>query len=121
MDIYSLLAGFDDRQMDSRYRLVIVSAQRARYLIQGAHPQVMTRHTKETTVALEEVLSGKVEYLTGKEARQAMKEYRKQRELEAAAKPSLPPRAEDDEEIRGDLAQYVDDSTPAAAPESSEE
>jgi len=48
--------------IDSKYRLILVAAQRSKQLQRGARPRVemdMLRH-KPTRVALEEVLRGKV-------------------------------------------------------------
>lgn len=50
-------------QLDSKYRLIIVAAQRSKQLQRGARPRVegmdIQRH-KPTRVALEEVHQGKV-------------------------------------------------------------
>lgn len=96
-------------RFDSRHRLVIAASQRAKYLMQGAKPQIATKFKKETTIALEEVLGGHVELLTGKEARQAMKEAKRTRETEierlAAAEVT-----EDAREIKKDLSVYVEES-----------
>jgi len=113
MDIMSLITDFDDTKIDSRYRLVIIAAQRARQLMQGSKPQVTSKFTKETTVALDEVLQGKTEFMTGKEAKVAMKEAMVAREMEdrarakARAKALLP--QEDESEIKKDLSVYLSD------------
>jgi DNA-directed RNA polymerase subunit omega len=110
MDLTSLVTGIEELTIDSRYRVVIVTAQRARHLMQGALPMVPTKFNKEITVALQEVLGGKVEYITGKEARTALKEARMK---ETAPKPKLPPISkEDDEEIKRDVTQYLEESRP---------
>ncbi|HTN44053.1 MAG TPA: DNA-directed RNA polymerase subunit omega [Nitrospiria bacterium] len=113
MDIMSLITDFDDTKIDSRYRLVIIAAQRARQLMQGSKPQVTSKFTKETTVALDEVLQSKTDFMTGKEAKVAMKEAMAARELEerarakARAKALLP--QEDESEIKKDLSVYLSD------------
>jgi len=52
-------------QLDSKYRLIIVAAQRSKQLQRGARPRIegmdMQRH-KPTRVALEEVQQGKVSF-----------------------------------------------------------
>ncbi|MBA3438270.1 MAG: DNA-directed RNA polymerase subunit omega [Pyrinomonadaceae bacterium] len=50
--------------MDSKYRLIIVAAQRSKQLQRGARPRVdmeLQKH-KPTRIALEEVYQGKVDY-----------------------------------------------------------
>jgi len=111
MDMMSLLNDYDESRIDSRYRLVILSAQRARQMMQGSKALVTSKFAKETTVALDEVLQGRTEFVTGKEAKTAMKEAILARELEerarAKAKAALP--REDESEIRKDLTVYVND------------
>lgn len=50
--------------IDSKYRLVIVAAQRAKQIQKGAKPRVNLdpRKTKPTVIALEEIKQGKVQY-----------------------------------------------------------
>jgi len=113
MDIMSLITDFEDTKIDSRYRLVIIAAQRARQLMQGSKPQVTSKFTKETTIALDEVLQGKTDFMMGKEAKVAMKEAMVAREIEdrararARAKALLPPG--DETEIKKDLNIYLSD------------
>jgi|GEM_PF-2473861 len=82
MDALSLLPDYQTLPVEARSRLVIITAQRARQLMQGAHPAMETKHAKPTTIALEEVLNGHVRFLVGKEAQTAMKDARKRRERE---------------------------------------
>ncbi|MCS6875186.1 MAG: DNA-directed RNA polymerase subunit omega [Pyrinomonadaceae bacterium] len=51
-------------EIDSKYRLVIIAAQRAKQLQKGAHPRVNLnpRKTKPTVIALEEIKQGKVNF-----------------------------------------------------------
>ena len=51
-------------EMDSKYRLIIVAAQRSKQLQRGAHPRIEmdTQRHKLTRIALEEVLRGKVRF-----------------------------------------------------------
>ncbi|MBI3609519.1 MAG: DNA-directed RNA polymerase subunit omega [Nitrospirae bacterium] len=114
----SLLTDFDDTKIDSRYRLVIIAAQRARQLMQGSNPLITSKFTKEGTIALDEVLQGKTEFVTGKEAKSAMKEAMLAQELEARAraraKATLP--REDENEIKKDLGIYINDQKIEEAP-----
>jgi DNA-directed RNA polymerase omega subunit len=55
----------DDRPfIDSKYRMIIVAAQRSKQLQRGARPRVDmdTQRHKSTRVALEEVQQGKVKF-----------------------------------------------------------
>ncbi len=76
---------FEDllEHIDSKYRLVIVAAKRAKQLNRGAAPLIQPRNIKPTYQALEEIASGKlgyeVEALTGEMAREL---------AEAEAKPT---------------------------------
>lgn len=45
----------------NRYLLVVLSAKRSRQLNRGSTPQVESRRKKWTSVALEEVIAGKVQ------------------------------------------------------------
>jgi DNA-directed RNA polymerase subunit omega len=49
-------------KVDSKYRLVIITAKRSRQLNQGAAPTVQSKAYKPTYVALEEMAAGKIEY-----------------------------------------------------------
>ena len=54
----------NQQPMDSKYRLIIVAAQRSKQIQRGARPRVdmdLQRH-KATRVALEEVERGKVDF-----------------------------------------------------------
>ena len=50
--------------IDSKYRMIILAAQRSKQLQRGARPRVEmdTQRHKPTRVALEEVMRGKVEF-----------------------------------------------------------
>jgi DNA-directed RNA polymerase subunit omega len=117
MDALSLLPDYQKLSVESRSRLVIITAQRARQLMQGARPALPTRHTKPTTIALEEMLNGKIHFLVGKEAQKAMKEARKQRERELEKLTMAQIAGTDAAEIKKDLSVVVDDSKPAEASE----
>jgi DNA-directed RNA polymerase subunit omega len=117
MDALSLLPDYQKLSTESRSRLVIITAQRARQLMQGARPKLPTRHTKPTTIALEEMLKGKIHFLVGKEAQKAMKEARKQRERELEKLTMAQVAGTDAAEIKKDLSVVVDDSKPAEASE----
>lgn len=119
IDMLSLLPESNHERFDSRHRLVIVAAQRAKHLMQGAPPMGPVRFTKETTHALDEVLQGRIQFLTGKDARQALKEVKKGRESEVERAVTVES-AEDSREIKQELSVYVDDSTKAAESESEE-
>jgi DNA-directed RNA polymerase subunit omega len=117
MDALSLLPDYQKLSTESRSRLVIITAQRARQLMQGARPALPTRHTKPTTIALEEMLKGKIHFLVGKEAQKAMKEARKQRERELEKLTMAQVAGTDAAEIKKDLSVVVDDSKPTETSE----
>ena len=48
-------------QISNRYLLVVLAAKRSRQLNRGAQPQVETKRKKWTTVALDEVIAGKIQ------------------------------------------------------------
>ena len=48
-------------KISNRYLLVVLAAKRSRQLNRGAQPQVETKHQKWTSVALEEIIDGKVQ------------------------------------------------------------
>jgi|SRR5579884_3959819 len=113
VEMLSLLPENSVKPFDSRHRLVIAASQRAKQLMQGARHTMPSKFTKETTMAIEEMLQARLEYLVGKDARQAMKDAKRVRESEiermamAAATATL---GEDAREIKKELSVYVDDS-----------
>ncbi|MGQ0812132.1 MAG: DNA-directed RNA polymerase subunit omega [Nitrospiraceae bacterium] len=118
IDMLSLLPQYTEKEFDSRHRLVLVAAQRAKHLIQGARPMGTSKFTKETTVALDEVLRGEIQHLRGKEARDALKEAKRGKEGETERLAMMV--GEDAREIKKELSVYVDDSVKLAPPESEE-
>ena len=81
MDIIKLPIEHTDETIDSRFRLVLMAAQRARQISDGAKVLVKSKYVKNTTLSLEEAIDGKLKYLTGEEARKAKEyEYRMRRE-----------------------------------------
>ena len=109
-DIISLPITIKEGTMDTHYRLVIIASQRTKQLMQGAKPLIETKAKKLTTIALKEVLVGKIEFFTGKEARQALKDARRLKEEEAKVKALMPRPSGDVDELKKDLSVYVDDS-----------
>jgi len=53
-------------KVDSVYRLVLIAAERAKQLSRGSKPLVHTNAKKAPTIALEEILAGKVRYEDGR-------------------------------------------------------
>ena len=77
------------KRCGSVYRLVLLAAKRAKEISDGAPPLVETSQRKITSIALEEILQGKVLYKTeeaeggGKKSRGArVKEDKKKRSAE---------------------------------------
>jgi DNA-directed RNA polymerase subunit omega len=71
MDIISLPIEQDKKKIESRYRLVVIAAQRARELALGIKPRIQSKTGKVTTAALLETIGGEVDYLMGQEAIEA--------------------------------------------------
>ncbi len=110
MDIVSLPIVFEKERLDSRFRLVIVATERARKLINGAKPCVPLRYLKESTVALEEIVSCDIEIVKGKEARQALREAMEKKEAQAAGTLEAVEEDEVKKEIEKELGNYVNDA-----------
>jgi DNA-directed RNA polymerase subunit omega len=109
MDLIALPFEGHVAEIDSRYRIVTVTAQRARQVSEGARASVTTRYAKPTTIALQELVEGKLEFLTGKEAKLAQKEAKRLREEAMAAKAIEARHAALSEEIKRDLSIYVEE------------
>lgn len=77
MDIISLPIELDRNKIDSRYRLTLLAAQRATELSLGATARIEKKAKKVTTTALLEILSDKIEYITGEEAIRAKEKIEK--------------------------------------------
>jgi len=112
MDIISLPISYDKEKIDGTYRLVIAAVMRAKDLSQGALPKISSKAQKITTLAIEEVSSGTVGFLTGKEAIKARQEVKKlthkQMMDEAQQKESMP---EDMSELEKDLKVYLSEKS----------
>ncbi len=119
IDAQSLLPEYQPEEFDSRHRLVVVAAQRAKQLIQGARQTGASKFTKEATIGLDEVLHGHIKHLRGQDARQAMKDAKRGREADAERVAVVA--GEDAQEIKKELSVYVDDSTKSVAPSEGEE
>ena len=117
IDMLRLLPQYSADEFDSRHRLSIVAAQRAKHILQGSRHGV-SPFTKDTTIALDEVLRGQIKFLVGQEARDAMKEAKrgKEGEMERIAVMT----GDDAKEIKKELSVYVDDSPAPVVAESEE-
>jgi len=110
---------FEDllEHVDSKYRLVVVAAKRAKQLNRGAASLIQARSVKPTYQALEEIASGKLGYeaepLAGETAREL---------VEAEGKPtwfrSLGAEEVVPEETVVEAEEQVEEEAPAEAPES---
>ncbi|MDH4185835.1 MAG: DNA-directed RNA polymerase subunit omega [Nitrospira sp.] len=118
IDMLRLLPQYAPGEFDSRHRLAIIAGQRAKHILQGSR-HASSRFTKETTIALEEVLLGQTTYLVGEEARAAMKEAKrgKEGEMERIAMMT----GDDAKEIKKELSVYVDDTPKTVLASESEE
>ncbi len=107
MDIISLPVEIDKNKIDGRYRLVMIAAQRAKELSFGAKPKILTKARKVTTIAIEEAVDNKLEFLVGEEAKTAKEEAKKfdyKRLLEEKKKEATP---EELTELEKDLKVYL--------------
>jgi DNA-directed RNA polymerase subunit omega len=77
MDIISLPIEYDKEKIDSKYRLVVIAAQRARELSLGSMPKVQVKGKKPTTTAIIEAITNNIEYITGEEALKAKEKLEK--------------------------------------------
>jgi DNA-directed RNA polymerase omega subunit len=107
MDIISLPVEYDHKKIDGKFRLVAIASQRAKELSLGAKPKISTRAKKVTSIAIEETISGVLEFVTGEEAIIAREkagkfDYRKQ--LEESKKIAA---GEDLSELEKDLKVYL--------------
>ena len=117
VDTLPLLPNDKNERFDSRYRVVLVAAQRAKQIMRGGQMSQTSKYTKETSMALEEVLRGDVEFMIGKEARQALRDAK--RHSERGFDQSLLAEGDEDaKEIQQQLSVYIDDSP--KPPEASE-
>jgi DNA-directed RNA polymerase subunit omega len=77
MDVISLPLEYDMNKIDGRYRVVAIASQRAKELALGVKPKIKTKAKKITSIAIEETVSGSIEFLTGEEAKKAKEEDKK--------------------------------------------
>lgn len=107
MDISSLPVEQDKDKMDSRFRLVVIVAQRARELAFGAKPKADTKYRKAPMIALEEAMENRLEFTVGEEAKVQIEESKKfdyKRFLEEKRRMAQP---EDLSELEKDLRVYL--------------
>jgi DNA-directed RNA polymerase subunit omega len=105
VDIISLPVEYDKKEIDSRYRLVVIAAQRARELSLGAASKIQTKTKKVTTMALLEAVGNKIEFLTGPDAISAKEKSEKidyKKLIEEKRRPM-----EDLSELEKDLKVYL--------------
>lgn len=107
MDIVSLPVEIEKESTINRFKLVNLVVQRAKELMEGVKSLKNTKYTKETTIALEEVVTTEFVLLTGKEAREAIRDVSKMIELRGGV---LEEEDEDLAEIKKDTSIYINDS-----------
>ncbi|HIE65681.1 MAG: DNA-directed RNA polymerase subunit omega [Nitrospira sp.] len=116
MEIVSLPIDIDKKTIGSRFRLVIIAAQRARQLMEGDRPTLQEiQYVKETSTAVEEVVSGGLEILYGEEAQEAQREANRLRE-EKRARAILDER---EEALSGELRKNLNIQLAEAPPTAS--
>jgi DNA-directed RNA polymerase subunit omega len=115
-DLIALPLPIDKTKIDSRFRVVILASERAKVLLTGAKPVIETSYKKEGTIALQEVMTADIEFLTGKEARKELRKAKTSRALEGTK--SAADRARDEEvksELEKDLNVYLSESSGAGS------
>jgi DNA-directed RNA polymerase omega subunit len=105
-DLIALPIEMKETAVDTKFRLVHIASQRVRQLSAGVPLQVATQSIKDTTIALEEAVAGKLKILTGEEAKKAKEEFRKQEER-ARIEGQLSAK---EEEIRKELSAYLSET-----------
>jgi DNA-directed RNA polymerase subunit omega len=120
IDTLPLIHDSSSGKFDSRYRVVLVAAQRAKQIMRSGKSSQTSKYAKETSVALEEVLRGDVKYLIGQDARQAIRDSKRQTER-GFDQAVLAEGDEDAKEIQQQLSVYIDDSPKVAEPEEAAE
>jgi DNA-directed RNA polymerase omega subunit len=105
-DLIALPIEMRETTADTKFRLVHIASQRVRQLSAGVPLQVATKSIKDTTIALEEAVAGKLKILTGEEAKKAKEEFRK-REERARIEEQLSAK---EEEIRKELSAYLSEA-----------
>lgn len=121
MDIVALPVEFDSSEVDSKYRLVNISVQRAKDLILGTdEPSVDTKARKVTTIAIEEACQNKVEFLTGDEAVKASEEAEKF-DFSRALAEKRETESEDLSDLERDLNIYIQGKETAEEPKTPDE
>lgn len=107
MDIISLPVEVEKNIVDGKFRLTMVASQRAKELALGAKPKIQSKAKKITTIALQETIDGKVEYVVGEEAKKAKEEAKKfdyKKLFEEKKKEATP---EELSELEKDLKVYL--------------
>ena len=107
MDIISLPVEYDHKMIDGKFRLVTIAAQRAKELSLGAKPKIAAKTKKVTSIAIEEAISGVLEFVTGEEAviaREKAGKFDYKKQLEESKKIAA---AEDLSELEKDLKVYL--------------
>lgn len=103
-----------DKEIDSKYALVVLAAKRAKQLKEGARPLIETRSTNPLTIALEEIATGSLKYqfdessLAGQEALADKEAVVGNRDLEIDGDPLAMP-----DDLRAAAAQLGADLTSA--------
>jgi DNA-directed RNA polymerase subunit omega len=115
IDIISLPVEFDKERIDGRFRLVNIAAQRAKELASGSEPKIKAKANKVSTLAIQETILNKLEFLTGEEAVKAKEEAKRidfRRVLEDRRKEL---ELEDLSELEKDLQIYMHEKEEATS------
>ncbi len=117
MDIISLPVEFDEKKIDGRFRLVNIAAQRAKELASGAEPRIQTKARKVTTLAIQEAILNKLEFLIGEEAAKAQEELKKLDFRKVLEERKREVEGEELSELEKDLQIYMHEKDESASPD----
>src|SRR5438045_1527725 len=115
-----------EKQVDSKYALVILAAKRAKQIKEGSKPLIKTDSTNPLTIALEEIAAGQVRYqfdensLAGREAISDQQAVIGRRDLEVEVDPLATPEP-DEHYVRAAVALGTDIDDPLAGDDELEE
>jgi DNA-directed RNA polymerase subunit omega len=107
MDIISLPVEIDHKKIDGKFRLVHIAAQRAKELAFGGKPKIVTKSRKVTTIATEEAILDRLEFIIGEEARVAQEKSGKYDFRKLLEESRKLPAGEDMSELEKDLKVYL--------------
>lgn len=109
MSVLSVPIEINDERIESSFRLVNIVAQRAKELQKGGTPKIVTSFVKPVTIAIEEALANKLEFITGAEAKEALEAAKKMDYKKFLDEKRREREPEDLSELEKDLKFYLNE------------